>query len=56
MKGMIFAAKTLALAGLKVMENPEIVAKAKEGFDRETGGRPYVPSLPEDYDIFADQY
>lgn len=56
MKGMIFAAKTLALAGLKVMENPEIVAKAKEEFDRETGGRPYVPSLPEDYDIFADQY
>lgn len=54
MKGMIFAAKTLALAGLKVMGDPSIVQKAKEEFDRETEGKPYVSSLPDDYDISDD--
>lgn len=53
MKGMIFAAKTLALAGLKVMEDPRIVKRAKEEFDRETAGQPYVSSLPDDYDIYG---
>lgn len=54
MKGMIFAAKTLALAGLKVMEKPEIVTMAKEEFERETAGQPYVSSLPDDYDIYEE--
>lgn len=51
MKGMIFAAKTLALAGLKVMENPTIVQAAKDEFDKETAGQPYVSSLPYNYVI-----
>lgn len=55
MKGMIFAAKILACAGLKVMENPAIAAEAKEEFDRETAGQPYVSSLPDDYDIYEER-
>lgn len=49
MKGMIFAAKILALAGIKLMENPEIVRRAKAEFDRETEGQPYVTSLPDHF-------
>lgn len=51
-KGMLFAAKVLALAGLKVMEDPSIVTRAKEEFDRVTEGKPYVDSLPDDYNPF----
>lgn len=51
MKGMLFAAKVLAIAGLKVIERPEIAARAKEEFDRETKGQPYVTALPEDFSV-----
>lgn len=54
MKGMIFAAKTLALAGLKVLENPETIRLAKEEFEKETAGQPYVSSLPDHYDIYEE--
>lgn len=55
MKGMVFAAKTLASAGLRVMEEPEIIRQAKEEFDRETAGQPYVSSLLDDYDIYEER-
>ena len=51
MKGMLFAAKILAIAGLKLMENPKILEKAKEEFDRETEGQPYVTALPDDFSV-----
>ena len=40
-KGMIYAAKAMALAALKLAEQPEIAARAKEEFDRATGGAKY---------------
>lgn len=51
MKGMIYAAKILALTGLKLTEQPELVTLAKGEFDQETAGQPYVSSLPDDYCI-----
>lgn len=41
-KGMIYGAKVMALAGIKAIENPEIVKKAKEEFDLSTKNKKYV--------------
>lgn len=51
-KGMLFAARTLAMAGLKVMEQPEIVERAKAEFWEKTADQPYVTSLCDDYNPF----
>lgn len=40
-KGMIYAAKSMALCALRLMESPETVAAAKEEFMRVTGGAKY---------------
>lgn len=45
-KGMITAARALALAGHKLMTNPDILQLAKEEFVKDTGGQPYVSPLP----------
>ena len=47
-KGMIVAAKAMALAGYKLMTQPELVEKAREVFLKDTGGKPYVSPMPED--------
>ena len=54
MKGMLFAARVLALAGLKVMEEPKIVEEAKKEFLEKTEGQPYVSSLPDDFRPFEE--
>ncbi|HAK44481.1 MAG TPA: amidohydrolase, partial [Spirochaeta sp.] len=46
-KGTIAAAKVMALTALKLIENPEILVKAKEEFQEMTGGKPYKSPLPE---------
>ena len=47
-KGMHFAAKTMALFGLKVIKDPQIYKKAKEEFDGYMGEKKYVcPVTPE---------
>jgi len=47
-KGMHFAGKTMALFGLKVINDPNIYKKAKEEFDSYMGGSEYVcPITPE---------
>lgn len=46
-KGMLLAAKALALAGLDLLTKPELRAAARAEFDRRKGGRPYVSPLPE---------
>ncbi|QUL99420.1 MAG: hypothetical protein IMF26_05085 [Candidatus Fermentithermobacillus carboniphilus] len=43
---MIAAAKILAEAGLELVTRPEIIAKAKEEFQRSTGGKPYKCAMP----------
>ena len=44
-KGMLFAAETLYRAAVKLMEDPQLVKKAKEENARRTGGRAYRLSL-----------
>ncbi|MCY4539450.1 MAG: amidohydrolase [Chloroflexi bacterium] len=45
-KGMIFAAKTMALAGFDLVTKPELLAEAKAEFERARAGRAYVSPLP----------
>jgi aminobenzoyl-glutamate utilization protein B len=47
-KGMIVAAKAMALGGFELMTRPDLMQKAKEGFATDTEGRPYVSPLPAD--------
>jgi aminobenzoyl-glutamate utilization protein B len=46
-RGMDFAARTMALAGLELMTNDAALRTAREEFERATGGRKYVSPLPE---------
>ncbi len=48
---MIYASRVIALFGLKVIENPDIVEKAKAEFVKETGGKPYICPIPEELPI-----
>ena len=50
-KGAIYAAKTLALTALKLLENPEILQKAKAEFLEKSEGKPYVCPIPDDAPI-----
>jgi aminobenzoyl-glutamate utilization protein B len=47
-KGMITAARTLAIAGFTLMTRPDLLQRAKEEFVKETGGKPYACPLPAD--------
>ena len=49
MKSMIAAADTLALAGVKLLENPQLVAKAKETFLRNKGDFVYRTVTPDKF-------
>ena len=45
-KGMLLAAKTLALTALELFEKPDLLRAAREEFDKATSGKPYVSPLP----------
>jgi len=47
-KGMLFAAKGMALAGLDLLTKPDLLVKAREAFDKARDGQTYVTPLPED--------
>ena len=47
-KDMIYAAKVIAASAIDVLEDPEIIRRAKEEFVRRTGGRPYASPIPAD--------
>ena len=47
-KGMHYAAKTMAGAALDTLLNPDIIAKAKEEFNRLRGGIEYKCAIPQD--------
>ena len=51
MKGMLQGAKIMALAALKALENPEIIARAKEEFQQQTHGRAYVCPIPDEVPV-----
>ena len=46
-KGMLFAAKGMALAGLDLLTKPDLLAQAKEDFVTAKNGQVYVNVLPE---------
>jgi aminobenzoyl-glutamate utilization protein B len=45
-KGMLFAAKALALTALDLMTQPQLLRAAQAEFAASTGGRQYVSPLP----------
>ena len=47
-KGLVFAAKAMALAGLELLVNPELLACARADFDRQRNGKSFVSPLPDD--------
>jgi aminobenzoyl-glutamate utilization protein B len=47
-KGMITAARAMAVGGYELMTKPELLQKAKEAFLKQTGGKPYVSPMPAD--------
>jgi aminobenzoyl-glutamate utilization protein B len=46
-KGMLLAAKVLALAGLDLLTRPDLLAEARAEFQQKTKGKPYISPLPE---------
>jgi aminobenzoyl-glutamate utilization protein B len=46
-KGMLLAAKALALTGLDLLTRPDLLAAARAEFARKQNGRPYASPLPE---------
>jgi aminobenzoyl-glutamate utilization protein B len=46
-KGMVVAAKTLALAAFDLLTTPSLVADARANFEKRRGGEPYRSRLPE---------
>ena len=55
-KGMITAAKAMALAGFELMTKPELLQKAKAAYLKDTGGKPYVSPLPAEMIAPSDQF
>lgn len=55
-KGMIVAAKTMALCGFELVQNPELIKKAKIEFDKLTKESPYKSPLPEGTEVPLDQF
>ena len=46
-KAMLLAAKTIALAGARLMDDSELLARAKREFDSRTAQQPYLCPIPE---------
>ena len=56
-KGMIFAARVMALLGLEVIERPEILERARVEFDKMMGGKKYICPIPADLPVpHADEF
>ena len=50
-KGMLYASKVMAVAGIKALENPTIIEKAKEEFENTMNGRVYENPIPNDVPV-----
>ena len=49
-KGMLHAAKIMAITAAELYTNPEALAKVRQEFERATRNKKYVPSIPENYE------
>jgi aminobenzoyl-glutamate utilization protein B len=47
-KGMMHAAKIMALTALELYSNPDHLVKIRQEFDEQMAGKPYTPPIPED--------
>jgi aminobenzoyl-glutamate utilization protein B len=47
-RGMVVAAKTLALSGIELLTNPGLVKEAREDFERRRAGFEYRSRIPAD--------
>ena len=47
-KGMVVAAKAIALTGLDLLSDPNLVQAAKEDFKKQTAGKSYYSAIPSD--------
>ncbi|MBE6011521.1 amidohydrolase [Anaeropeptidivorans aminofermentans] len=50
-KGMIYASRVMAIAGLKILEDPSIYERAKKEFDEAMAGKEYLCPIPKDLPI-----
>ena len=50
-KGMLYGAKVLAAAGVKLVENPDLVQKAKDEFNAAMKGKSYNCPIPKEIPI-----
>ncbi|MFW9902385.1 MAG: M20 family metallopeptidase [Candidatus Thorarchaeota archaeon] len=48
-KGMLMAAKILALSAIEFMNNPDLVNKAKREFEEKTKNNPYISPFPKGF-------
>lgn len=55
-KGMMVAAKAMALCGLDLIEHPEEIKRAKAEFDEKTKDSPYKCPFPKDREFPLDQF
>ena len=46
-KGMMHAAKVMAITAVELYSNPSHLVKIHQEFEQKTGGKPYVPMIPE---------
>lgn len=54
--GTITAGRILAEAGFEFATNPALVERAREEFDKSTGGRKYVSAIPKGHKPKFDQF
>jgi len=47
-KGMMHAAKIMAVTAMELYSNPEHLLKIREEFEQRSGGKPYVSPIPDD--------
>jgi len=51
MKGMLYGAKVMAATAMKMVEDPEIIAKAKEEFAKQMNGKTYNCPIPKEIPV-----
>lgn len=51
MKGMLYGAKVMAVSAMKLVGDPALIERAKEDFQRDTNGKPYVCPIPGDVPV-----
>ncbi len=50
-KGMLYASKIMAVAGIKALQDPTIIDRAKDEFDKTMNGKVYVNPIPNEVPI-----